>query len=142
MNVIPSKLGRYHVLEEVGRGAMGVVYKAYDPVIEREVAIKAIELSFRTNNEETQAYLKRFYREAKGAACIDRRQRAQEARQGASGARRSESRRPIGVDGRVHQGARRESAADVSCRIPVVALHAVDYDRMVINAPLKIRSDR
>ena len=62
MNVIPSKLGRYHVLEEVGRGAMGVVYKAYDPVIEREVAIKAIELSFRTNNEETQVYLKRFYR--------------------------------------------------------------------------------
>lgn len=71
MNVIPSKLGRYHVLEEVGRGAMGVVYKAYDPVIEREVAIKAIELSFRTNNEETQVYLKRFYREAKAAGKLN-----------------------------------------------------------------------
>jgi serine/threonine-protein kinase len=71
MNVIPSKLGRYHVLEEVGRGAMGVVYKAYDPVIEREVAIKAIELSFRTNNEETQLYLKRFYREAKAAGKLN-----------------------------------------------------------------------
>ncbi len=71
MNVIPNKLGRYHVLEEVGRGAMGVVYKAYDPVIEREVAIKAIELSFRTNNEETQVYLKRFYREAKAAGKLN-----------------------------------------------------------------------
>ena len=71
MNVIPSKLGRYHVLEEVGRGAMGVVYKAYDPVIEREVAIKAIELAFRTNNEETQVYLKRFYREAKAAGKLN-----------------------------------------------------------------------
>ena len=71
MNVIPSKLGRYHVLEEVGRGAMGVVYKAYDPVIEREVAIKAIELAFRANNEETQVYLKRFYREAKAAGKLN-----------------------------------------------------------------------
>jgi serine/threonine protein kinase len=71
MNVIPNKLGRYHVLEEVGQGAMGVVYKAYDPVIEREVAIKAIELSFRTNNEETQVYLKRFYREAKAAGKLN-----------------------------------------------------------------------
>jgi serine/threonine protein kinase len=71
MNVIPNKLGRYHVLEEVGRGAMGVVYKAYDPVIEREVAIKAIELAFRTNTEETQVYLKRFYREAKAAGKLN-----------------------------------------------------------------------
>src|SRR5881394_3159575 len=34
--------GRYRILEEIGRGAMGMVYRAQDPVIERELAIKTL----------------------------------------------------------------------------------------------------
>ena len=38
----PSKLGRYEILEELGRGAMGQVLLAYDPQIDRKVAIKIV----------------------------------------------------------------------------------------------------
>ncbi|HSE43601.1 MAG TPA: protein kinase [Acidobacteriota bacterium] len=71
MNDTPKKLGRYHIIREIGRGAMGVVYKADDPVIEREVAIKAIQLSFVVSGEEKQLYLNRFYREAKAAGKLN-----------------------------------------------------------------------
>jgi serine/threonine-protein kinase len=67
MNTIPRKLGRYVVIREIGRGAMGVVYKAHDPVIEREVAIKAIQIAFDVPPDEKDVYLSRFYREAKAA---------------------------------------------------------------------------
>lgn len=71
MKTIPTKLGRYNILQEVGRGSMGVVYKASDPVIEREVAIKAIQLAFNVTSEEKQIYLSRFYREAKAAGKLN-----------------------------------------------------------------------
>jgi serine/threonine-protein kinase len=68
---VPKKLGRYQILSEIGRGAMGVVYKAHDPVIERDVAVKAIQLAFQVNAEEKQVYLNRFYREAKAAGKLN-----------------------------------------------------------------------
>jgi len=71
MNTIPKKLGRYNIVREVGRGAMGVVYKALDPVIEREVALKAILLAFQVSNDEKKIYLNRFYREAKAAGKLN-----------------------------------------------------------------------
>lgn len=71
MKAIPAKLGRYQIVREIGRGAMGVVYKAHDPIIEREVAIKAIELAFQVTAEEKQIYLNRFYREAKAAGKLN-----------------------------------------------------------------------
>jgi len=60
-----SHLGRYEVVSELGQGAMGVVYKATDPLIDRIVAIKTITLSLA--QEEREEYEARFYQEAKAA---------------------------------------------------------------------------
>lgn len=60
-----SQLGRYQIISELGQGAMGVVYKAMDPLIDREVAIKTINLSLAL--EEREEYEARFYQEAKAA---------------------------------------------------------------------------
>jgi serine/threonine-protein kinase len=60
-----SQLGRYEVTSELGQGAMGVVYKARDPLIDREVAIKTINLSLAL--EEREEYEARFYQEARAA---------------------------------------------------------------------------
>ena len=60
-----SQLGRYEVLGELGQGAMGVVYKARDPLIDRIVAIKTINLGLAL--DEKEEYENRFYQEAKAA---------------------------------------------------------------------------
>jgi serine/threonine-protein kinase len=60
---IPKKLGKYDVLDVVGRGGMGIVYKATDPGIGRLVAIKMITVGYADDPE----LLKRFYREAQSA---------------------------------------------------------------------------
>src|SRR5579863_6170908 len=57
------QIGRYEVLEEIGRGAMGVVFKARDPLIERTVAVKTITAGI----AEDPDLLERFRREAKAA---------------------------------------------------------------------------
>ncbi|MCH8874926.1 protein kinase, partial [candidate division KSB1 bacterium] len=59
-----KKIGKYRVIEELGKGGMGVVYKAHDPDIDREVAIKLI-LEKVLESKEVRA---RFIREAKTAA--------------------------------------------------------------------------
>ena len=40
----PERLGKYLIRRELGRGAMGVDYEGYDPMIERAVAIKVLRL--------------------------------------------------------------------------------------------------
>ncbi|MGH9579569.1 MAG: hypothetical protein ACRD2R_01140, partial [Terriglobales bacterium] len=58
-----AKLGKYEIIEELGRGAMGVVYKAKDPLIGRLVALKTITSGL----AEQPEMLERFYREAQAA---------------------------------------------------------------------------
>ena len=60
-----SNLGRYEIISELGQGAMGIVYKATDPLIDRVVAIKTINLS--AAQEEKEEYEARFYQEARAA---------------------------------------------------------------------------
>lgn len=62
----PQTLGRYRIEAEIGRGAMGVVYRARDPQIDRLVAIKTISLTGQEPEEE-QAYRERFVQEARAA---------------------------------------------------------------------------
>ena len=66
----PSKIGKYDICRELGKGAMGVVYEGYDPVIERTVAIKTVR---RDQLEQAQAaeILVRFKREAQAAGRLN-----------------------------------------------------------------------
>jgi serine/threonine protein kinase/tetratricopeptide (TPR) repeat protein len=66
-----SKLGRYEVLSELGKGAMGVVYLAKDPVIGRMVAIKTIRASnIGEDDAESREFRERFVREAQTAGIL------------------------------------------------------------------------
>jgi tRNA A-37 threonylcarbamoyl transferase component Bud32 len=60
----PSTLGRYRVLKELGRGAMGVVYLGKDPTIQRFVAIKTMRLNEFDDTGKLQEIRTRFFREA------------------------------------------------------------------------------
>ncbi|MFO1042796.1 MAG: protein kinase [Planctomycetaceae bacterium] len=66
LNTLPLRnVGRFLLHEELGQGGFGQVYRAYDPVLERDVAIKLPR--FTSSN---QAQLRRFVMEAKAAACL------------------------------------------------------------------------
>lgn len=65
-----EKIGRYQVLAEIGRGAMGVVYRAQDPAIGRIIAIKTIRLSDLTDEGERERLRERLFREAQSAGIL------------------------------------------------------------------------
>ena len=65
-----ERIGRYQVLERVGKGGMGVLYRGFDPVLDREVAIKLMLTDF---SEDTEQMRPRFYREARAAAKLNHR---------------------------------------------------------------------
>lgn len=64
-----NQLGRYRIDAELGRGAMGIVYQAHDPVLDRTVALKTIALG--DDAEEREEYHSRFFQEAKAAARLN-----------------------------------------------------------------------
>jgi len=65
-----AKAGRYEIVSELGRGAMGVVYKAMDPVIGRTVAVKTIRLSEEGTGLSRPELLTRFQTEARAAGLL------------------------------------------------------------------------
>lgn len=67
--MVIEKLGRYIIVEELGQGAMGVVYKAVDPLIDRTVAIKTINLDL--SRDELETFEKRFQREVQSAGKLN-----------------------------------------------------------------------
>jgi Protein kinase domain/PEGA domain len=65
-----QKLGRYEIIEELGRGAMGIIYKAKDPVIGRYVAVKTIRLGDFTDSAHVAELHSRLMREAQSAGVL------------------------------------------------------------------------
>src|SRR6266436_7380873 len=61
-----ERLGKYEIISEIGRGAMGAVYKARDPLIGRLVALKTIT----TGINAQASSLERFYQEARSAGAL------------------------------------------------------------------------
>lgn len=67
MDLVGKAIGKYQILEELGRGGMGVVYKAYDPTLERQVAIKVLAPHLVWEKD----FVARFLREARAAAKLN-----------------------------------------------------------------------
>jgi len=61
------KFGRYEVISEIGRGSMGVVYKAHDPNLDLTIALKVL----RQDRMSSDAFMKRFLSEAKALGRLD-----------------------------------------------------------------------
>src|SRR5882724_8993452 len=65
-----DRIGRYKIVRELGRGAMGVVYHAIDPNIGRPVAIKTIQFGPTRKPEELERMRERLFREARSAGIL------------------------------------------------------------------------
>jgi serine/threonine protein kinase len=63
----PQKLGRYQVIEELGKGAMGLVYLGEDPIIGRQLALKTFRVGLSAKDAELEQFRARFLREAQSA---------------------------------------------------------------------------
>ncbi len=68
---IPPRLGKYPVTGVLGKGAMGIVYRGYDPVIKRAVAIKTIRRELIEEDEKAESLAGRFRKEAQAAGALN-----------------------------------------------------------------------
>jgi serine/threonine protein kinase len=68
---IPEKLGKYEVIECVGRGSMGVVYAGHDPYADRKVAIKVCSISDENESQSSRLAKKLFFNEAHTTGSLD-----------------------------------------------------------------------
>jgi len=64
-----ERIGRYEILDTLGKGAMGVVYLARDPIIDRRVALKTLRLDL--DPDFAEEFRERFFREAKAAGRLN-----------------------------------------------------------------------
>ena len=69
LTVETRKLGRYEIVSELGKGSMGTVYKAVDPLLDRTVALKTISIA--ANDPDLADYEARFYLEAKAVGGLN-----------------------------------------------------------------------
>jgi serine/threonine protein kinase len=65
-----ERIGRYRIVKEIGRGAMGIVYLATDPTIGRSVAIKTVRLRDVDNAQQREKLRERLFREARSAGVL------------------------------------------------------------------------
>jgi len=65
-----DRIGRYRIIGELGRGAMGVVYHATDPAIGRSVAIKVIRIRDINDTRQRDKLRERLFREARSAGVL------------------------------------------------------------------------
>jgi serine/threonine-protein kinase len=67
----PERLGKYPIIGVLGKGAMGTVYRGYDPVIKRPVAIKTIRKELIDEDERAESMAGRFRKEAQAAGALN-----------------------------------------------------------------------
>jgi serine/threonine protein kinase len=68
---IPEKLGKYFILEEIGRGSMGTVYAANDPFSSRQVAIKIAHPQYINKSQDGERFKKLFFNEAHATSVLN-----------------------------------------------------------------------
>ncbi len=69
--MLPRHFDRYEIEEEIARGAMGIVYRAHDPVIQRTVAIKVLDPQLLQVGPRGEEFLKRFFNEVRIAGTLN-----------------------------------------------------------------------